>query len=98
MTTDFISGTIGGTFGTFFNTPFDVVKSRIQNSPRIKGQAPKYNWAFPALATLLREEGFRALYKGFAPKVLRMGPGGGVLLVVYTNVMDWFRTLGVQTM
>jgi hypothetical protein len=28
-----------------------------------------------------REEGFRALYKGFAPKVLLLGPGGGVLLV-----------------
>jgi solute carrier family 25 2-oxodicarboxylate transporter 21 len=84
MGTDFTSGAIGGTVGTILNTPMDVVKSRIQNSPRVKGQAPKYNWAWPGLGTMLKEEGFGALYKGFLPKVLRLGPGGGVLLVVYT--------------
>ena len=90
---DIISGTIGGTVGTILNTPMDVVKSRIQNSPRIAGQVPKYNWAWPALGVVMREEGFRALYKGFLPKVLRLGPGGGILLVVYTGVMDFFRKM-----
>jgi solute carrier family 25 2-oxodicarboxylate transporter 21 len=84
MGTDFTSGAIGGTVGTILNTPMDVVKSRIQNSPKVKGQVPKYNWAWPGLGTMLKEEGFGALYKGFLPKVLRLGPGGGVLLVVYT--------------
>ncbi len=88
---DLIAGTVGGTVGTILNTPMDVVKSRIQNSPRIAGSVPKYNWAWPSLATVSREEGFRALYKGFIPKVLRLGPGGGILLVVYTAVMDFFR-------
>ena len=81
---------------TVLNTPFDVVKSRIQNSPKIKGQVPKYNWAWGGLSVILKEEGFGALYKGFLPKVLRLGPGGGVLLVVYTGVMDWFRTFGAK--
>ena len=94
MTTDFISGSIGGTVGTILNTPMDVVKSRIQNSPKVAGQPPKYNWAWPGLGTILREEGFASLYKGFLPKVLRLGPGGGVLLVVYTGVMDWFKSMG----
>lgn len=98
MTTDFVSGTIGGIVGTIINTPMDVVKSRIQNSPKVPGQVPKYNWAWPGLATMLREEGFSALYKGFVPKVLRLGPGGGVLLVVYTGVMDWFRKMGAREM
>lgn len=96
MMTDFISGSIGGTVGTILNTPMDVVKSRIQNSPKTAGQTPKYNWAWPGLGTMLKEEGFGALYKGFLPKVLRLGPGGGVLLVVYTNVMEWFRSMGAQ--
>lgn len=93
MSTDFVSGAIGGTIGTILNTPMDVVKSRIQNSPKISGSIPKYNWAWPGLGLILREEGFGALYKGFLPKVLRLGPGGGVLLVVYTGVMDWFRSM-----
>ena len=96
MFTDFTSGAIGGTVGTILNTPMDVVKSRIQNSPKIAGSVPKYNWAWPGLATIMKEEGFAALYKGFLPKVLRLGPGGGVLLVVYTNVIDWFRKMGAK--
>lgn len=88
---DLISGMLGGIIGTALNTPFDVVKSRIQSSTVVEGQVRKYNWAWPSLGVVLREEGFSALYKGFLPKVLRLGPGGGILLVVYTNVMDYFR-------
>ncbi|KAI1410502.1 mitochondrial 2-oxodicarboxylate carrier 1 [Hypoxylon sp. FL1857] len=88
-----ISGSVGGTVGTILNTPMDVVKSRIQNSPKVPGQIPKYNWAWGACATVMKEEGFGALYKGFLPKVLRLGPGGGILLVVFTGVMDFFRSM-----
>lgn len=52
---NFIAGSIGGTFGTILNTPFDVVKTRIQNQSA--GVVAKYNWTFPALATIAREEG-----------------------------------------
>ncbi|OJI97583.1 hypothetical protein ASPVEDRAFT_37010 [Aspergillus versicolor CBS 583.65] len=90
---DLIAGSIGGTAGTLLNTPMDVVKSRIQNSPKVAGQTPKYNWAWPAVGTVMKEEGFAALYKGFTPKVLRLGPGGGILLVVFTGVMDFFRKM-----
>lgn len=90
---DLLSGAVGGTFGTILNTPMDVVKSRIQNSTKVAGIVPKYNWAWPAVGTVMKEEGFAALYKGFLPKVLRLGPGGGILLVVYTGVMDFFRKM-----
>ncbi|OQE80095.1 hypothetical protein PENNAL_c0048G10883 [Penicillium nalgiovense] len=90
---DLIAGSIGGTTGTILNTPMDVVKSRIQNTTKVPGQVAKYNWAWPALGTVMKEEGFSALYKGFTPKVLRLGPGGGILLVVYTGVMDFFRKM-----
>lgn len=90
---DLVSGATGGTIGTVLNTPMDVVKSRIQNSPKVAGATPKYNWAWPAVGTVMKEEGFGALYKGFLPKVLRLGPGGGILLVVFTGVMDFFRSI-----
>ncbi|MCJ1368305.1 hypothetical protein MMC16_007447 [Acarospora aff. strigata] len=93
MVNDLIAGATGGTVGTILNTPMDVVKSRIQNSPKVAGSVPKYNWAYPAVGTVMKEEGFSALYKGFLPKVLRLGPGGGILLVVFTGVMDFFRTM-----
>eukprot|EP01133_Synstelium_polycarpum_P008374 gene8374-9841_t len=84
LANNFVAGGLAGTFGTILNTPADVVKSRIQN----QGNGPrKYNWCLPSIATVAREEGFSALYKGFLPKVLRLGPGGGILLVVNDFVM-----------
>ncbi|ERS99180.1 hypothetical protein HMPREF1624_04376 [Sporothrix schenckii ATCC 58251] len=91
MLNDIIAGSVGGTVGTLLNTPMDVVKSRIQNETRVPGVVSKYNWAWPAVGTVLKEEGFGALYKGFLPKVLRLGPGGGILLVVFQGTMDFFR-------
>ncbi|KAG6830929.1 hypothetical protein H0H92_013857 [Tricholoma furcatifolium] len=88
---NFISGAIGGFAGTVLNTPFDVVKSRIQGTTRVPGVVPKYNWTYPALLTIMREEGPAALYKGFVPKVLRLAPGGGVLLLVVEFTLGVFR-------
>lgn len=84
---DLTCGTIGGTVGTVLNTPFDVVKSRIQAG------SSRYKWTYPSLGMVAKEEGFAALYKGFIPKVLRLGPGGGILLVVFTACMDFFRKM-----
>ena len=41
--------------------------------------------------TIAREEGLAALYKGFIPKVLRLAPGGGVLLLVVEFTLGVFR-------
>lgn len=90
---DLIAGTLGGTFGSLCSTPFDVIKSRIQNTAVVPGQLRKYNWTWPSVFTVYTEEGFMALYKGFLPKVLRLGPGGGILLVVFTEVSDLLRNL-----
>ncbi|KAF6756260.1 mitochondrial carrier domain-containing protein [Ephemerocybe angulata] len=88
---NFISGALGGFAGTVVNTPFDVVKSRIQGTPSLPGVIPKYNWTYPAILTIAREEGLAALYKGFLPKVLRLAPGGGVLLLVVEATLGVFR-------
>jgi len=81
---DLTAGVVGGTAGTLLNTPFDVVKSRVQ------GQLPSapnpLGWAFPALRRIAQKEGVGALYKGFVPKVLRLGPGGGIMLIVFDAI------------
>lgn len=87
---DLAAGFVGGVVGTTFNTPLDVVKSRIQSVAKVSGVRAKYEWAFPSLGVVAREEGFKALYKGYVAKILRFGPGGGVLLVVYSAVIDLF--------
>lgn len=73
------SGFLAGSFATCFNAPFDVVKSRIQNS--IRGD----NTIMQIFRQILEKEGMQGLYKGFAPKVVRMGVGGGVAIAVFDS-------------
>ena len=37
-----------------------------------------------------------ALYKGFVPKVLRLGPGGGILLVVFDYLSKKMRAYNAR--
>ena len=39
-----------------------------------------------------REEGWRALYKGLVPKIMRLGPGGAIMLLVYEKVLEYLTT------
>lgn len=38
-----------------------------------------------------KEEGFAALYKGLVPKVMRLGPGGAIMLIVYEYVYEYLQ-------
>lgn len=64
-------GFASGTLGSVINIPFDVAKSRIQG-PQPHLGVVKYRSTFPTIATVYREEGFKALYKGLTPKVMRV--------------------------
>ncbi|KAF2880887.1 hypothetical protein ILUMI_25286 [Ignelater luminosus] len=78
----FAIGFVSGTLASCVNIPFDVAKSRIQGPQPVAGQI-KYRTTLGSMTLVYKEEGFRALYKGLLPKVLRLGPGGAIMLVVY---------------
>lgn len=82
-----LTGFTAGTLASCFNIPFDVAKSRIQSSGHLADT--KYKTCLQSVALVYREEGFRALYKGLVPKVLRLGPGGAVMLVVYEHMHEF---------
>ncbi|CAH0686454.1 unnamed protein product [Spodoptera exigua] len=84
-------GFVAGCLGSCVNIPFDVAKSRIQGPQPVQGQI-KYRTTTGAMITVYREEGFRALYKGLVPKILRLGPGGAIMLVVYEKVYHFLET------
>jgi len=85
LASDMLSGSIAGTLGTIFNTPFDVIKTRIQISN-------KSSRILPLAASIVKSEGWKALWKGFVPKVVRLGPGGGIMLIVYDQVTLFLMT------
>ena len=78
MLRNFVAGFFAGTLATTFNTPFDVVKSRNQNLRT--GTAP---WSVPGVIAIYQKEGFKALFKGYVPRIMRLGPGGGIMIVAF---------------
>lgn len=84
-------GFTSGVLGSMANIPFDVAKSRIQGPQPTPGQV-KYFSTFKTIRTIYSEEGFRALYKGLVPKVMRLGPGGAIMLLVFEHVYDFLRS------
>lgn len=83
-------GFCSGVMGSVANIPIDVAKSRIQGPQPIPGQI-KYRTATGSMILIAREEGFSALYKGLLPKVMRLGPGGAIMLLVYEYTYDYLR-------
>ncbi|KAK0547243.1 mitochondrial aspartate-glutamate transporter agc1 [Tilletia horrida] len=75
------SASIAGMPAAFLTTPADVVKTRLQVEAR-KGQS-SYKGIVDCAATIFREEGFRAFYKGSMARVLRSSPQFGATLVAY---------------
>ena len=42
--------------------------------------------------SIAHREGLAGLYRGFVPKLLRLGPGGGVLLLAFEFCNDQMRS------
>ncbi|XP_041122029.1 mitochondrial 2-oxodicarboxylate carrier [Polyodon spathula] len=83
-------GLVSGTISSCVNIPFDVAKSRIQGPQPVPGEI-KYRTCFQTMAVIYREEGYLALYKGLVPKIMRLGPGGAVMLLVYEYTYGWLQ-------
>jgi len=83
-------GFLAGTTASIANIPFDVAKSRIQAlSPNDPAQRYRRTWQ--TIHLVRAEEGVAALYRGLIPKVMRLGPGGGIMLLVFDKVYEWLK-------
>lgn len=93
-------GLVSGSIGCSMNIPFDVAKSRIQGpQPQIASSAwdrcpirkVTYKQTLITIFHIYKQEGFFALYKGLLPRVLRLGPGGAIMMLVYENVYGFLK-------
>ncbi len=62
-----------------------------QNQLVKRGEIPKYRYTIPSLLTVVSEEGGRSVYKGVGPRLVRLGPGGGIMYVAFEFVQDFFK-------
>ncbi|KAL1136908.1 hypothetical protein V6Z11_A12G271100 [Gossypium hirsutum] len=81
------AGACAGIIAMSATYPMDMVRGRLtvqtEMSPR------HYRGIFHALTTVLREEGPRALYKGWLPSVIGVVPYVGLNFAVYESLKDW---------
>ncbi|XP_031114119.1 mitochondrial adenine nucleotide transporter ADNT1-like [Ipomoea triloba] len=81
------AGACAGIIAMSATYPMDMVRGRItvqtENSPY------QYRGMFHALSTVLRNEGPRALYKGWLPSVIGVIPYVGLNFAVYESLKDW---------
>lgn len=62
-----------GLAGALASNPVDVVRTRMMNQ-RVLSGGPLYKGTLDGVMQTWRNEGFFALYKGFWPNWLRLGP------------------------
>jgi hypothetical protein len=73
-----LSGSIAGMISASITTPADVIKTRLQakNSSEYKGLVD-------CLHKVISNEGYKALFKGLVPRVVRSSPQYGFMLLSY---------------
>ncbi|XP_019056558.1 PREDICTED: mitochondrial adenine nucleotide transporter ADNT1 isoform X1 [Tarenaya hassleriana] len=81
------AGATAGIIAMSATYPMDMVRGRLTvqtlNSPY------QYRGMFHALSTVLRQEGPRALYRGWLPSVIGVVPYVGLNFAVYESLKDW---------
>lgn len=87
-----MAGAIAGMPAAYFTTPADVIKTRLQVEAR-KGQT-SYNGIADAARKIMREEGFKAFFKGGPARIFRSSPQFGVTLTVYEILHQAFPLPG----
>lgn len=80
------AGAIAGMPAAYFTTPCDVIKTRLQTEAK-RGQT-NYHGLRHAAATIFKEEGFAAFFKGGPARILRSSPQFGCTLAAYEFLHD----------
>ncbi|XP_065600025.1 kidney mitochondrial carrier protein 1 isoform X2 [Cyrtonyx montezumae] len=85
--THFLSSFTCGLAGALASNPIDVVRTRMMNqASQPNGGHSNYKGTLDCLLQTWKSEGFFALYKGFWPNWLRLGPWNIIFFVTYEQL------------
>ncbi|CAK9786540.1 unnamed protein product [Cutaneotrichosporon oleaginosum] len=83
-TVDFVAGVIAGAAGLIVGQPFDVVKVRYQTT----SYSGRYTSIHQAFRAILREEGFRGMFKGVMSPMAGIAGVNGIVFSSYQFFMN----------
>uniref|UniRef100_I1PYD8 Mitochondrial carrier protein n=1 Tax=Oryza glaberrima TaxID=4538 RepID=I1PYD8_ORYGL len=83
------AGACAGIIAMSATYPMDMVRGRITVQMQTEKSPYQYRGMFHALGSVYREEGFRALYRGWLPSVIGVVPYVGLNFAVYESLKDW---------
>ncbi|XP_047107357.1 mitochondrial uncoupling protein Bmcp [Schistocerca piceifrons] len=92
----FISSFIASLGSAVASTPIDVVRTRLMNQRKLKAVTRDtksvriYTGSIDCLVQTVKNEGFLALYKGFIPTWVRMGPWNIIFFVTYEQLKQLY--------
>mmetsp|Transcript_30953 Transcript_30953/g.50071 ORF Transcript_30953/g.50071 Transcript_30953/m.50071 type:complete len:296 (-) Transcript_30953:3-890(-) len=82
----FSASLYAGFIATTVTSPVDVVKTRFQNAARSGSASPMYSGPLDCFLKTVKQEGPLALYKGFIPNFLRLGPQTMITMLVWEEL------------
>lgn len=88
------AGAIAGMPAAYLTTPCDVIKTRLQVEAR-KGDV-KYTGLRHCAASIWKDEGFMAFFKGGPARIVRSSPQFGFTLAAYELLQKWLPMPGTQ--
>ncbi|XP_028322386.1 kidney mitochondrial carrier protein 1-like isoform X2 [Gouania willdenowi] len=83
--THFISSFSCGLAGALASNPVDVVRTRMMNQRALSG-SPAHRGTLHGVMQTWKKEGFSALYKGFWPNWLRLGPWNIIFFITFEQL------------
>lgn len=89
------AGAIAGMPAAYLTTPCDVIKTRLQVEAR-KGES-SYTSLRHCAKTILKEEGFKAFFKGGPARIMRSSPQFGFTLAGYEVLQGLLPMPGSET-
>jgi solute carrier family 25 phosphate transporter 23/24/25/41 len=87
------TGIIGATSGAFGATvvyPLNVVRTRLQTQGTVMHRET-YTGIWDVTQKTIKKEGYRALYKGLTPNLLKVAPALSITWVVYENMKKMLK-------
>lgn len=87
-------GAIAGAFGATMVYPIDLVKTRMQNQRAAAVGSRLYDNSIDCFRKVIRNEGFKGLYRGLGPQLVGVAPEKAIKLTVNDFVRGWGQGTG----